>query len=288
MGTKDLLNQAILTAQRGQPDKAREMFHLVLIAEPRNEPAWAWLTSLATDDAEREECLRQVVAINPQHPSATAELQRLIEKRRHDLSAQVAATQAAALVPPPIDPTPPAAPARKRGPLSAGRKPIHPRHRRLILLCAGGAIVILAIALIALNAYRAANPIVPTATPTLTFTPTVPPTWTRTFTPSPTQCPPRICTPTPTLTPTSTPTNTSTPTRTATPSRTPTLTRTPTSTKTGTPTADTVADCHGDRHANRDSAAVLDTYAHRHPSALIGANRLWYNLAHTPRPFLDF
>ena len=69
MSTKDLLSQAILTAQRELPDKAREMFHLVLIAEPRNEQAWAWLTSLATDDAEREECLRQVIAINPQHPA---------------------------------------------------------------------------------------------------------------------------------------------------------------------------------------------------------------------------
>jgi hypothetical protein len=236
MGTKELLSQAIVTAQRGLPDKAREMFHLVLIAEPRNEQAWAWLTSLATDDAEREECLRQVVAINPQHPSAAAELQRLSEKRRHDLSAQVAAMQIAALVPPPIDSTQPAAPARKRGPLSAGRKPIHPRQRRLIILYAGVAIGILVIALIALNAYRAANPIVPTATPTLTLTPTMPPTWTRTFTPTPTQCPPRICTPTPTQTPTSTPTPTSMPTRTPSPTRTPTFTRTPTSTKTATPT----------------------------------------------------
>ena len=246
MGTKELLGQAILTAQRGQSDRAREMFHLVLIAEPRNEHAWAWLTALAADDAEREECLRQVVAINPQHPSATAELHRLIEKRLHDLSAQVAATQAAASVPPPIDPTPPATSARKRGTLNAGRKPIHPRRRRSILLYVGGAIgivVIALVALIALTAYRAAHPIIPTATPTLTFTPTVPPTWTATFTPSPTQCPPNICTPTPTLTPTSTPTDTLTPTRTSTftrtstPSRTPTFTRTPTSTKTETPTA---------------------------------------------------
>ncbi len=91
MGTKELLGQAILTAQRGLPDKARELFHLVLIAEPRNENAWVWLAAIATNDAEREECLRQVVAINPKHPNATAELQRLIEKRQKDLSEQVAA-----------------------------------------------------------------------------------------------------------------------------------------------------------------------------------------------------
>lgn len=236
MSAKDLLTQAIQTAQRGLPDKAREMFHLVLIVEPRNEQAWTWLTALATDDAEREECLRQIVAINPQHPGAAAELRRLIEKRQHDLSAQVAATQSAALIPPPIDLTQPAAPARKRGTLSAGRKPIRPRQQRLILYVGSGVIVMLAIVLIALITNRPASPIVPTSTPTRTFTPTVPPTWTRTFTPTPTQCPPRICTPTPTLTPTATPTRTSTPTRTAVPTRTPTATRTLTSTKTATPT----------------------------------------------------
>ncbi len=36
MGTKEVLGQAILLAQRGQPDKAREMFNLVLVAEPHN------------------------------------------------------------------------------------------------------------------------------------------------------------------------------------------------------------------------------------------------------------
>ena len=237
MGAKELLGQAILTAQRGLPDKAREMFHLVLITEPRNEHAWVWLTSIAADDAEREECLRQVVAINPQHPSAAADLQQLIEKRQRDLSAQVAA-----LVSPPIDLTPPAAapviaPARKRGTLSAGRKPIRPRQQRLILYVGGGSVIVmLAIALIALVANRSASPIVPTATHTLTFTPTVPPTWTRTFTPSPTLCPPRVCTPTPTLTPTSTSTRTSTPTRTVAPTRTPTVTRTVAPTRTPTVT----------------------------------------------------
>jgi len=238
MGTKELLGQAILTAQRGLPDKAREMFHLVLIAEPRNEHAWVWLAAIATNDAEREECLRQVVAINPKHPNATVELQRLIEKRQHDLSAQVAALNTAPILPP-IDPVTATGvgATHRRGTLTAGRKPIRPRNQRLILYLGGGGVILALIAiLIALVANRAAAPIIPTPTPSLTRTPTVPPTWTRTFTPTPTECPPRVCTPTPTITPTPTPSNTSTPTRTPSPTRTPTLTRTPTSTKTNTPT----------------------------------------------------
>ena len=239
MGTKELLGQAILTAQRGLPDKARELFHLVLIAEPRNENAWVWLAAIATNDAEREECLRQVVAINPKHPNATAELQRLIEKRQKDLAEQVAALSTVTdAVSPPIDlAAPGGAAVRRRGALTAGRKPIRPRNQRLILYVGGGGvIVILIVILIALVANRAAIPIVYTSTPTLTPTPTVPSTWTPTLTPTATQCPPRICTATPTLTPTSTITPTLTPSLTATPSRTSTSTRTPTATKTETPT----------------------------------------------------
>ncbi|MFN8595248.1 MAG: hypothetical protein U0559_03575 [Anaerolineae bacterium] len=240
MGTKELLGQAILTAQRGLPDKAREMFNLVLIAEPRNEHAWLWLASIATNDAEREECLRQVVAINPKHPNAGAELQRLIEKRRGELSAKVTALGAVQ----PVAPIEPAAPAARKPTVAvssravrSGRKPVRPKTQRILLyVFGGGAIVGLSILLISLLVNRTTAPVVFTPTPTRTATATVPPTWTPTRTATATQCPPRICSPTPTETPTVTPTSTDTPTRTATPTRTPTNTRTPTRTATATRT----------------------------------------------------
>src|SRR3972149_790703 len=115
MDTKTLLAQGILAAQRNLPDKARELFNLVLIAEPRNENAWLWLSSIAADDAEREECLRQVVAINPQHPTAVNALKELVEQRRAVLSAKVAglaAVQAGAIEN--IAPVPPATPRKAR------------------------------------------------------------------------------------------------------------------------------------------------------------------------------
>lgn len=238
MGTKELLGQAILTAQRGLPDKAREMFNLVLIAEPRNEVAWLWLAAIAANDAEREDCLRQVLAVNPNNRKAAADLQQVAERRRAALSAQVAelaATQpdtsamAAAEV----------APRRRTGARLGARQPMRPqRQRTLTYVLGGGAIIVLGAAFVALLSSRLGPAAVPTATPTLTRTATIPPTWTFTPTATATPCPPSVCTPTPTSTPTDTPTATptDTPTPTATPTDTPTATPTRTPTFTPTPT----------------------------------------------------
>jgi len=236
MGTKELLGQAILTAQRGLPDKAREMFNLVLIAEPRNEVAWLWLAAIAANDAEREDCLRQVLAINPNNRKAAADLQQVAERRRAALSAQAAelaaaqpdaATVAVAEI----------APRRRTGVRLGARQPMRPQYQRtLTYVVGGGAIIVLGAAFVALVSSRLGPPAVPTATPTLTHTATIPPTWTFTPTATATPCPPSVCTPTPTSTPTDTPTPTATPTDTSTPTPTPTNTPTPTATPTDTPT----------------------------------------------------
>ena len=95
MDAKDLIAQGITLARRGQNEKAREMFNLALITEPRSEHAWLWLSTVAVDDAEKEDCLRQVLAINPKNVNAANELQKLGEKRRSELAAKVAALAAA-------------------------------------------------------------------------------------------------------------------------------------------------------------------------------------------------
>ena len=88
MDAKDLIGQGIMAAKRGQNEKARELFNLALVTEPRSENAWLWLNTVAVDDAEKEDCLRQVLAINPTNASAAGELQKLSEKRREELSGQ--------------------------------------------------------------------------------------------------------------------------------------------------------------------------------------------------------
>ena len=91
MDTKDLIGQGIMAAKRGMNEKARELFNLALVTDPRSENAWLWLSTVAVDDAEKEDCLRQVVAINPDNVNAANELQKLGEKRRSVLAAQLAA-----------------------------------------------------------------------------------------------------------------------------------------------------------------------------------------------------
>src|SRR5512139_3552071 len=95
MDAKDLIAQGIMATKRGQNDKAREMFNLALVTDPRSENAWLWLSTVAVDDAEKEDCLRQVLAINPKNVNAANELQKLSAKRRSELAAKVAALVAA-------------------------------------------------------------------------------------------------------------------------------------------------------------------------------------------------
>src|SRR5512137_2679914 len=91
MDAKDLIAQGITLARRGQNEKAREMFNLALVTDPRSENAWLWLSTVAVDDAEKEDCLRQVLAINPQNVNAANELHKVSEQRRGEFTAKVAA-----------------------------------------------------------------------------------------------------------------------------------------------------------------------------------------------------
>ncbi len=269
MDAKDLIAQGIMAAKRNQKDKAREMFNLALVTDPRNEHAWLWLSTVAIDDAEKEDCLRQVLAINPGNANAANELQKLSEKRRGELSATVAALGAArsanaapkvaaAAVPVYAAGSSPTV-VRKVSPRRRGGRAQMPSWAKLLIIGGFGFLILL----IALGSYnlvtRVLNPVTPTITPTPSLTSTIPPTWTFTPTWTPTACPLRVCTATPTNTPTitltpsdtptitpsatptstatRTPTRTLTPTRTATDTRTPTATRTPTVTRTPTATA---------------------------------------------------
>ena len=254
MNAKDFIGQGIMAAKRGQNEKARELFNLALITEPRNEHAWLWLSTVALDDAEREDCLRQVIAINSNNTNAANELQRLSEKRRTDLAAQVAALAAAqtALDTPRVEAAAapvlavaaagaatPARPAGKSTPVKAaprrrgGRAQLPPAVRYAIIGAFGLLILIIIFGSIKL-VNQIMNPVTPTITLTPSLTATVPPTWTPTSTWTPTPCPRSRCTATPTDTPTVTPTFTETSTPSLTPSRTSTLTRTPTPTPTET------------------------------------------------------
>lgn len=67
---KMLLRQGIAAAKEGRSAAARDLLRQAVRANPRDETAWLWLSSVAPNDRERVFCLKQVLAINPQNEFA--------------------------------------------------------------------------------------------------------------------------------------------------------------------------------------------------------------------------
>lgn len=80
--TRALVDVGVLEAEAGKEDTARGLFHQAVEREPRLEKAWLWLGRLAPDDAEARECFQVVLAINPHHAEAQAELRDLDQETR--------------------------------------------------------------------------------------------------------------------------------------------------------------------------------------------------------------
>lgn len=67
---KLLLRQGIAAAKNGRAADARELLRQAVRLNPKDEVAWLWLSSVAPNDRERVFCLKQVLALNPQHDFA--------------------------------------------------------------------------------------------------------------------------------------------------------------------------------------------------------------------------
>jgi hypothetical protein len=65
-----LLHQAVQLAQAGQRSEARQLIWQFLQSEPNNETAWLWLASVASDQAEYQRSLNEVLRINPDNQRA--------------------------------------------------------------------------------------------------------------------------------------------------------------------------------------------------------------------------
>lgn len=75
-----LLRDGIAAAQTGNKARARSVIRQVVAAEPANEVAWLWLANLAPEPAEAVECLKQILAINPDHKQARGALSGILVK----------------------------------------------------------------------------------------------------------------------------------------------------------------------------------------------------------------
>ena len=76
----DLLKRGIELAKSDQKSQARSLFREAVYEEPRNEMAWLWMASVATDPREAMANLEQALAINPGHRAAEDWLHRLQQK----------------------------------------------------------------------------------------------------------------------------------------------------------------------------------------------------------------
>jgi DNA-directed RNA polymerase subunit RPC12/RpoP len=72
-----LLEQAITAVQTGDLATGRRLLARFLREEPRNEEAWLWLSTAVDDLAERTDCLRRVLALNPHNRLAWERLASL-------------------------------------------------------------------------------------------------------------------------------------------------------------------------------------------------------------------
>ena len=71
------LEASQMVADQGNLDEARDLAQAAAQAEPDNPDAWLQLARLAQDPEEQKEHLNQVLALEPEHSQAQAEMDRL-------------------------------------------------------------------------------------------------------------------------------------------------------------------------------------------------------------------
>lgn len=91
------LRQGIAAARAGDEEQARELLLKVVDVDEHNEQAWLWLSGVVESDADREICLENVLAINPDNNLAKAGLVHLRSQKKPP--------------PPPLEPEPEPPPA---------------------------------------------------------------------------------------------------------------------------------------------------------------------------------
>jgi pimeloyl-ACP methyl ester carboxylesterase len=74
----DLIHQAVSLLQSGDRASARLLLEEALYLAPRDEQAWLWLSGAVETEHEQLDCLRQVLAIDPDNQVAQAGIEALI------------------------------------------------------------------------------------------------------------------------------------------------------------------------------------------------------------------
>jgi hypothetical protein len=72
----DKVQQAVALIKSGDRQNGQRLLAEVLRADPRNETAWLWMSTLVDGEKQRR-CLEKVLSLNPNHPQAHELLDRL-------------------------------------------------------------------------------------------------------------------------------------------------------------------------------------------------------------------
>ncbi len=76
-------------AKRGDKARAHELFRQAIEIDPYHEQVWLWLASVVESDEDRRVCFENVLELNPLHPTARQQLQRLEQKQLQEVMAAV-------------------------------------------------------------------------------------------------------------------------------------------------------------------------------------------------------
>lgn len=94
----DSTTRGIAALKAGDKLEARQLLRAAVARDPNDEAAWLWLSGAVESDAERAECLRHVVAINPGNTAAQRGLQALT---RQNIPPQIRLKPIVRTAPPP-------------------------------------------------------------------------------------------------------------------------------------------------------------------------------------------
>lgn len=74
------LEQAIRLIKSGDKSSARDLFLEILKTDPKNSQAWLWMSAVVETDELRQECLEEVLKLDPNNQTAKKGLERLCKR----------------------------------------------------------------------------------------------------------------------------------------------------------------------------------------------------------------
>ncbi len=84
MGTQAMLARAEQAKNAGNNEGARQILDHLVMEDPRNEQAWIILSKVVAFRNEEQDCLAQVLAINPNNQEAKARFKQLSPPAKPD------------------------------------------------------------------------------------------------------------------------------------------------------------------------------------------------------------